>query len=539
MSLPSLHAPREHGQILAAPSFDQAGTLLANNLRNLSSATLLGTSLHDLRIRARREILEASAAYHREAGDLSPLPLGERPGVRADLSAIERDSPHPQPVSQRERGEETAWLVAGHQPELFHPGVWFKNFALNQLAHKHRALPINLIVDTDEAKPALLHAPAGPHLARVAYDRSTNEAPYEERAVIEESTFARLPEALAPIIQHWNFTPMLPTFWTEVMRQARRTPLLGERFAAARRAMERRWGCVQHEVPMSRVCATEAFAWFACAILSDLPAFHERYNQTVQQYRVAHGIRSHSHPVPDLARDGAWLETPFWAWRTGQARRGRLFAQPTKEGWNLRVGADTFPSVPRADAVAAWRDLQTRGFKVRSRALTTTMFARLFLADVFLHGIGGGIYDELTDHLIESCFGIPAPGFMILSATLLLPLPRYPESASRLRELGHRLRDLTYKPELFVEPSETTRAKQAWIARSCATHAERVERFHRIRELNARMQPEVTAIRQAVEADLRVQGEHVQVDAVAGRRDYAFCLYPEEMLREFFTRPLP
>ena len=48
------------------------------------------------------------------------------------------------------------WLVAGHQPELFHPGVWFKNFALHRLAHQHGALPINLVVDTDTAKPATL-----------------------------------------------------------------------------------------------------------------------------------------------------------------------------------------------------------------------------------------------------------------------------------------------------------------------------------------------------------------------------------------------
>jgi hypothetical protein len=504
-----LHAPREHGSILAVPSFDQAGALLADNQRILSAATILNTPLQELRALARREILAVSDTYHREAGEpVSPL------------------------------ANETSWLVAGHQPELFHPGVWFKNFALNQLARKHGALPINLVVDTDVAKPAILHAPAGRHMARVAYDRSTADAPYEERVVAEEKTFANLPDALAPIVAGWPFAPMLPAYWAEVMRQAMRTPLMGERFAAARRTVERRWGCVQREAPMSRVCATEAFAWFACAILHDLPAFHERYNQTVQQYRIDHGIRSHSHPVPDLARDGDWLETPFWAWRAGQTRRGRLFAQPTADAWNLRVGSDRFPSIPRNDAVAGWRDLEARGYKVRSRALTTTMFARLFLADVFLHGIGGGIYDELTDHLIQSCFGIPAPGFMILSATLLLPLPRYPEATSHARDLHRRLRDLTYKPENFIEPGETTRAKQMWIAQSCATHAERVERFHRIRELNAQMQRNLEREKQAAEAELRVQSQHVDVDAVARRRDYAFCLYPEGMLREFFTRGL-
>jgi hypothetical protein len=418
---------------------------------------------------------------------------------------------------------------------LFHPGVWFKNFALHQLARKHGAFPINLVVDTDAAKPALLHAPANGRIARVAYDRTTADMPYEERVVIEEATFADLPRQMASITKDWGFEPMLPMFWAEVMRQASRTRLLGERFAAARRAIERRWGCVQHEVPMSLVCQTEAFAWFARAILEDLPKFHERYNQTVHEYRIKHGIHSHSHPVPDLAQDGDWLETPFWAWQRGQSRRGRLFVQPTPTAWNLRVGNDAWPSLPRHDSVAAWRSLEARGYKIRSRALTTTLFARLFVADVFLHGIGGGIYDELTDALIERCFAISAPGFMVLSATLLLPLPHYPDAPQRVRELHQQWRDLVYKPENFVEPSELTRAKQEWIARPSATHIERVERYRRIRELNAQMLPEVWARKQAVEAEHREQTRRAEYGAVAGRRDYAFCLYPEQMLREFFA----
>ena len=61
--------------------------------------------------------------------------------------------------------------------------------------------------------------------------------------------------------------------------------------------------------------------------------------------------------------------------------------------------------------------------KVRSRALTNTLFARLFLSDLFIHGIGGGKYDELTDDLIRRFYGIEPPEFLILSATRLLPLP--------------------------------------------------------------------------------------------------------------------
>jgi hypothetical protein len=514
VTLPRLRAPREDGQILAVPPLDKVGPLLDVNRCRLHAAHLSPTSpsFDELRVLSRQETLALASAYDQSIPN----------DTTSDI-----------------------WFVAGHQPELFHPGVWFKNFALHRLAQDHGAMSLNLVIDTDAAKPALLHAPSEGRLARVPYDRSTGETPYEERTVAEESTFAELPRRMAPIMANYGFEPMLPAFWSEVMQQAKRTPLLGERFAAARRAVERRWGCVQRELPMSRVCQTQAFAWFAWSILDRLPAFHAIYNQTVREYRRAHGIRSRSHPVPDLSADGDWLEAPFWAWRSGQARRGKLMVRQTPGAWELRAAGEDWPSIPNTttdSAIDAWRSLEGRGYKIRSRALTTTMFARLFLADLFIHGIGGGLYDELTDRIIERFYGIPAPGYLVLSATLLLPLPRYLDARNQVRMLDRQMRDLVYKPERFVEPSPATspliHAKQETIARAVSTHPERVERFRSIREINARLLESLGSLKRKIEAEHLQQTRRAEWNAVSARRDYAFCLYPEQMLRGFFTSAL-
>ena len=363
----------------------------------------------------------------------------------------------------------STWILAGHQPELFHPGVWFKNFALHELALKRRALALNLVVDTDTAKSSLLSAPDRGMVARIPYDRSTVETPYEERCVAEEATFADFPNRVHTITRHWDFEPMLGSFWQEVMHQASRTPLLGERFAAARRSVERRWGCQQNEAPMSRICQTEAFAWFACLLLGRLLTFHDAYNQIVREYRREHGIRSRHHPVPDLAVDGEWLETPFWAWRRGELRRGKLFVRRSRDSWTLRVGGEG-PILPGSNPALMVRPgAPSKGKDSRScaRALTTTMFARLFLADLFVHGIGGGIYDELTDRIIERAFEIPAPAFLILSATLLLPLPRYCDAKVQWQNRLHQLRDLTFKPELFIATLNWKKPVR-WLMRNMA-----------------------------------------------------------------------
>ena len=58
-------------------------------------------------------------------------------------------------------------FLAGHQPELFHPGVWFKNFALGTLARRHGAAAVNLVIDSDTVKSTSL-ADARRHAAGAA-----------------------------------------------------------------------------------------------------------------------------------------------------------------------------------------------------------------------------------------------------------------------------------------------------------------------------------------------------------------------------------
>ena len=86
-------------------------------------------------------------------------------------------------------------------------------------------------------------------------------------------------------------------------------------------------------------------------------------------------------------------------------------------------------------AVERLRDLAARSIRLRTRALTTTMFSRFLLGDLFIHGIGGAKYDELGDEIARRYFGIEPPGFLTVSLTLWLELAprsrRRPESWTR------------------------------------------------------------------------------------------------------------
>ena len=49
------------------------------------------------------------------------------------------------------------------------------------------------------------------------------------------------------------------------------------------------------------------------------------------------------------------------------------------------------------------------------------MFMRLFAADQFIHGIGGGRYDQVTDRVVAKFFEIEPPKFCVTTATMYLP----------------------------------------------------------------------------------------------------------------------
>ena len=318
MSQPGrIRAPRVHGAVESAPPLTQLSSAVAANrtLLNRAKPPILGRDWLELRREAAEAALQAAVAYHARSGQPAPMPASR------------------------------TLVMAGHQPELFHPGVWVKNFALHGLARATGTTAVNLVVDNDAVKSTTLRLPVqtedqGSRLARVVqlpFDQRSIETPYEEYAVRDEELFRSLPERASAYTSAWGFEPFLRAFWAEAVRQGERTDSLGERIAAARRHFERAWGCVNLEIPVSDLNRTAPFAWFACHILDHLPDFRTHYNQSVEAYRHRYGIRSRSHPVPNLASEGDWLETPFWSWEHGQTRRERLFARLSHERIELRL----------------------------------------------------------------------------------------------------------------------------------------------------------------------------------------------------------
>jgi hypothetical protein len=485
-------APAQDGGLLIEPPPDQVGEQLAANAARLNSNSvrIAGIPLPEFRQTATTEVVEVARRCIGDAGAI--IPAGTR------------------------------LFVAGHQPEFFHPGVWVKNFALNAFADRHDGIPLNLIVDNDHQHPPIVRVPVlsdSPehvHAVAVEYDRPGRELPYEEYRIADRGMFETFPERLKHKVCDWGFEPFAFAVWPKLKTELDRGATLAEAVSRVRRGIERQWGVTNLELPVSRLAETRAFAEFAKSILSELPRFVDCYNAAIRAYRAANHIRSHNHPAPELTSRGGELEAPFWAWRTESPRRDRVFV--------------------RDGAFAAGES----GWKLRPRALTLTLFVRLCLADHFIHGIGGAKYDAVTDDIIRRFFRIDPPAYSVVSATLRLPLPRFPATESDLHTAERQLRDLEWNPQKFSTSRERfpdlVESKSQLIADEPEETPERRRWFRNLQDVTRQMRPAVADEFEAAErSQERVRAE-LAANVVLGNREYAWLLFPEETLPSFFAR---
>lgn len=492
-------APSAEGVLSYPPEAEIASQLDGNRAAlNCNSIQIDGTPLGEFRREAAAEVLAAARQYHRDCGESVPdFPDG--------------------PV-----------LMSGHQPELTHVGVLVKTFALHGLALRRRLTPLNLIVDNDTTKTTSLRfaimppPPAHPsevHLRSLPYDHYEGEVIYERRQVLDPAVFYSFADRARPATRNWGFEPLLPEMWAEMRRQYQRTPVLGEIVSATRRTWERRWGCHNLEIPLSRMCTTRAFQRFVRHIVSDLPRFHAIYNESVADYRKRNHVRSRNHPVPDLARSGNVLEAPFWRLRPGELRRSRFMVKSGET-------PDT-------------SDL-------RSRALTTTMFLRVCLSDGFIHGIGGAKYDEVTDAILDRWLGLQPPSFIVVTATLHLTLPAFPTAPADLRAAEHKLRDLKWNPQRYLNDDvlkqpivrQLASEKVTLIHEEPKSKSERKLWFRKLAETTERLRPYVAEQIADAERELEKRSQEEKANESLIRRDFSWCLFPEEKLKRFCQRLL-
>jgi hypothetical protein len=357
---------------------------------------------------------------------------------------------------------------------MYHPGVWVKNVLIETAAKKVDGVALHVAVDTDAPKHLELRWPG-------------NALPVSDDPRLYDGDWSGLVRSPSPrqidllktafdqAAAGWSFRPNTEPFFQAL--SAGKSEMLPRAILDSTAAVDRALGTGDRRtVVLTDALASAGYRAFVHHIAASAEQFAADYNAALADYRTENGIKTASRPMPDLVASADRIELPFWLDNLAAQSRTRAFAVRKNGHWALDA-ATPFAFDPAADAHAAAEALgtylQQAKLRLSPRALTLTMFLRLLLVDQFVHGIGGGRYDQVSDRVIERFFGIAAPAFCVTTATLYFPTAgeRNDVCMPCLKSEGHALKHAllgeqkqAYLQHIAAAPRKSPQRRASYVA---------------------------------------------------------------------------
>lgn len=390
-------------------------------------------------------------------------------------------------------------VMSGHQAVLWHPGILAKWYALRAAAGAMGAAAAWVVVDHDTDDLSVVHYPG--RRAGIL-----TRAPWRWREPLGSQVPACAADARPPT------QPAGDVAASEHIRSALARAMTTLRAhadeATAGRQVARATADLVGGVAPGLVYSSDMLRCPACdqileSLAADPQACVDAYNAAAVRHPEA-GLRT---LVADEIND-RW-ELPLWRWAMGSPRQ-RVFAE--------ELGS------------------QLAGARLAPRAVFMTGLLRSLACDLFIHGVGGGVYDVAS----EQWWGRWRPadrlaGTAVVSATLHLHTGDSETDAKRVVDRARwTAHHAAHNPR--VTGDEPAQARKLELARRISAlpkrTAERREAFSELHEFIAQHG-------RRAERSLAMLRERAEEAARAGKdaadpagRDWPFFLYPEDELRE-------
>jgi len=538
----------QNKQIFFSHSADKISSLLEENKKIFSqySFTILNQPFSEVRENCRKEVIRGALKF----------------SSKFDPNIEEKICSTPQYIIQ-----------TGHQPVFFHPGIWIKNIILNELIKSplpDKSLGLNIILDNDICKDLNLSLPVlssngNLKLEKVNFLSSalTPNLPFEEYPCPSLEMIAKfnwdiihrlksLESENEDILNNFkNFAHCLENSFRFCSRNHKRANL-GEFLGLARRLYEQEIEPAYLEIPFSQICDSDEFLSFFLEITKNIESFSKIYNNKLDEYRTLFKIRNRAHPSPNLIIKENLIEVPFWIWREGDQRR-KIFILREEERNYLYNDSYGKIFLIKKDGLKALSSLKTllkeRGLKIRPKALLLTLYNRLFISDLFIHGLGGAKYDLVTDEIIREFFKVEPPHFLVASCTLYLNFKSSPgTSDSKISALKKKIRDLEFNPERYVDELSLIKKEEIHIRelaekktelikkiRKVLTSAEKRKISEEIKTINNFMVKKVKPLKGELSKKLEDEEEKMKQSKVYTFREFPYCFFSSKELRNLLN----
>lgn len=345
----------------------------------------------------------------------------------------------------------TPLIATGHQTELHHPGVWMKNAVIDRLASRTGGRAVHLAVDTDQPKhlhlryPTSLDGRTPPASDPITDDETLSTAAWTGRLSAPSPVYATAMERRFLAAEAgFGFESVAGRVLGSIRVASLEEGVLPPVLVSALHELDWWLGLRYDALLATPLWEYEGFLLLCSELIARADEYAACYNRALAEYRAEEGITNVGRPMPDLKVAQDVIELPLWLDDLDRGTRGRLSVSRSAGGWCVAIGGEKF--VPDREggfetAGQLRRFLRQRNCRLAPRALTLTTFMRLLVADLFVHGIGGGRYDQVTDRTFRSFFRVSPPAFAVATGTLYFPaaVGRSRACVPCVQHAGHQL----------------------------------------------------------------------------------------------------
>ena len=362
-----------------------------------------------------------------------------------------------------------ALIATGHLPNVPHPGILAKYIAAQMLAEKADGCVVNLVIDTGLEAVGQLDVPIG----NAPTDLSAASISMLEEC---EGVLAIRPAARPVVFD----APQASAKVRADLETIQLAWQAGEGRTASEQAACMVSTLLQEHAP--DIASVSAAGLLGTPLgLHMLDAIRHDPRACVEAYNTA--ARRHPGVCKVLDTSGD-IELPLWV-VTGQTRRAAYVAD--------------------LDSPAS----------LQPRALVTTAIMRGSVADVFIHGTGGWLYDEVMEAWMQDWLQWPLSPRLMVSGTVRLPRCDDASIERGLAEIRDDVRRMRHDPAGAGGQGQS-RDKKAWLAELAALPRGSDARRAAFQEMHK-------ALSGAGDSVDRLSAARVSAK-VASRRDWAFPL---------------
>jgi len=278
---------------------------------------------------------------------------------------------------------------------------------------------------------------------------------------------------------------------------------------------------------VSHICKSRGFGSYVKDIIDNIERFSCYYNECLNNYREEYKIRNPKFPFPNLKKKGKIYELPFWYIDSNKQTRRSIYAK-RNNGKTL-----LFYLGLEKNELFYLKNFEIRN--IRPKAVTFTMFFRLFVFDLFIHGIGAANYEEITDKVITSYYEINTPpSFFVITETRYLPFSSSGFATGQRGKLMEKLNGNKIKlkrikqaPHKFLSSGDKLLKRKKSLINQIikADKLEKQKISNRLKQVDEeildKLEPKVTKLEKTInQLEKQIQNQKILI-----RRDYPYFLF--------------